>query len=348
MPCADLMSRGSGSTVAPGSPHERTRILVTGGSGFIGSALVKALVKDGHAVRVLDDNSRGAPRRLAEVQNDVEFIAGDIRDAAAVACRGARRRRGPPSRLRQRHRILLQRAGAGARRRRQGHGQRDRRLPRRGRAPPRAGVELGGLSDAAAGADRRERAARRARSDQPALFLWRRQDHQRADGDQLRPQIFRARADLSPAQCLRPGHGLRARHSAVRAAPQACRGAAQERQGAVRDPGRRAADPQLLSRRRSRARRDGDARQGRASRHLSRRHDRRGHDRRRRAGGSPPMPAARSNSSAGRLPPAAPSGAAPTSASSPSWAMRPQVSLAKGLPPTVDWYWANESLAPKA
>jgi len=26
----------------------------------------------------------------------------------------------------------------------------------------------------------------------------------------------------------------------------------------------------------------------------------------------------------------------------------PQVPLAKGLPPTVDWYWANESLAPKA
>jgi nucleoside-diphosphate-sugar epimerase len=60
------------------------RILVTGGSGFIGSALVKALVRDGHAVRVLDDNSRGAPRRLAEVRSNIEFIAGDIRDAAAV------------------------------------------------------------------------------------------------------------------------------------------------------------------------------------------------------------------------------------------------------------------------
>ena len=59
-------------------------ILVTGGSGFIGSALVKALVKDGHAVRVLDDNSRGAPRRLKEVASDIEFIAGDIRDAAVV------------------------------------------------------------------------------------------------------------------------------------------------------------------------------------------------------------------------------------------------------------------------
>jgi nucleoside-diphosphate-sugar epimerase len=60
------------------------RILVTGGSGFIGSALVKALLKDGNAVRVLDDNSRGALRRLADVQKAIEFVAGDIRDAATV------------------------------------------------------------------------------------------------------------------------------------------------------------------------------------------------------------------------------------------------------------------------
>jgi nucleoside-diphosphate-sugar epimerase len=60
------------------------RILVTGGSGFIGSGLVKALVRAGHRVRVIDDNSRGAPRRLTDVENDIEFVAGDIRDAAAV------------------------------------------------------------------------------------------------------------------------------------------------------------------------------------------------------------------------------------------------------------------------
>jgi nucleoside-diphosphate-sugar epimerase len=61
-----------------------SRILVTGGSGFIGSGLVKALVKAGHNVRVLDDNSRGSPRRLAEVENNIEFITGDIRNAAIV------------------------------------------------------------------------------------------------------------------------------------------------------------------------------------------------------------------------------------------------------------------------
>lgn len=61
------------------------RILVTGGSGFIGSALVKALVHGGHAVRVLDDNSRGAPRRLKDVAGDIDFIGGDIRNASVVA-----------------------------------------------------------------------------------------------------------------------------------------------------------------------------------------------------------------------------------------------------------------------
>ena len=60
------------------------KILVTGGSGFIGSGLVKALLRAGCAVRVFDDNSRGHPRRLADVANDIEFVAGDIRDAAAV------------------------------------------------------------------------------------------------------------------------------------------------------------------------------------------------------------------------------------------------------------------------
>jgi nucleoside-diphosphate-sugar epimerase len=63
----------------------RSKILVTGGSGFIGSALVKALLRAGHFVRLLDDNSRGSPRRLAEVERDIEFMAGDVRNADAVA-----------------------------------------------------------------------------------------------------------------------------------------------------------------------------------------------------------------------------------------------------------------------
>ena len=61
-----------------------SKILVTGGSGFIGSGLTKALVRAGHSVRVLDDNSRGSPRRLASVEKSIEFINGDVRDAQAV------------------------------------------------------------------------------------------------------------------------------------------------------------------------------------------------------------------------------------------------------------------------
>ncbi len=45
---------------------------------------MKALLRAGESVRVFDDNSRGAPRRLADVEGDIEFVRGDIRDAAAV------------------------------------------------------------------------------------------------------------------------------------------------------------------------------------------------------------------------------------------------------------------------
>ena len=59
------------------------RYLVTGGAGFIGSALARRLVADGHQVRVLDDFSRGQERRLAGVP--CETVRGDIRDPATVA-----------------------------------------------------------------------------------------------------------------------------------------------------------------------------------------------------------------------------------------------------------------------
>ena len=39
----------------------------------------------GHSVRVLDDNSRGRPRRLTQVEKDIDFVGGDVRDAATVA-----------------------------------------------------------------------------------------------------------------------------------------------------------------------------------------------------------------------------------------------------------------------
>jgi nucleoside-diphosphate-sugar epimerase len=64
------------------------KYLVTGGSGFIGNALVRALIAAGHPVRVLDDNSRGASRRLAELglglEGRFEWVEGDVRIPADV------------------------------------------------------------------------------------------------------------------------------------------------------------------------------------------------------------------------------------------------------------------------
>src|SRR5262245_6060233 len=59
--------------------------LVTGGAGFIGAALARRLVEDGQRVRILDDLSRGSPRRLAPVLDRVELVQGDVRDAKRVS-----------------------------------------------------------------------------------------------------------------------------------------------------------------------------------------------------------------------------------------------------------------------
>jgi nucleoside-diphosphate-sugar epimerase len=67
------------------SKETRRKFLVTGGTGFIGSAVTRRLVQDGHFVRVLDDNSRGANRRLADILGSFELQTGDVRDPAVVA-----------------------------------------------------------------------------------------------------------------------------------------------------------------------------------------------------------------------------------------------------------------------
>ncbi len=58
--------------------------IVSGGSGFIGSALVKRLVKDGHIVTVLDNNSRGDIYRLSSVISKIKFYECDIRNTNEV------------------------------------------------------------------------------------------------------------------------------------------------------------------------------------------------------------------------------------------------------------------------
>lgn len=59
-----------------------SRHLITGGAGFIGSALAHRLIKDGHTVTVLDRFSRGKTERLPD---HVQIVKGDIRDAFTVA-----------------------------------------------------------------------------------------------------------------------------------------------------------------------------------------------------------------------------------------------------------------------
>lgn len=59
--------------------------LVTGGGGFIGSNLARALVERGETVRVLDNFATGREQNLAALEGKLELVRGDIRDAATVA-----------------------------------------------------------------------------------------------------------------------------------------------------------------------------------------------------------------------------------------------------------------------
>lgn len=57
--------------------------LVTGGAGFIGSHLVKRLVRDGYRVRVLDNFATGSPANL-EMHEGIQVVQGDVRTRTDV------------------------------------------------------------------------------------------------------------------------------------------------------------------------------------------------------------------------------------------------------------------------
>jgi nucleoside-diphosphate-sugar epimerase len=58
--------------------------LVTGGAGFIGSSIARALVKRGDQVRIIDNFSSGRRQNFADFAREAELIEADILDPTAL------------------------------------------------------------------------------------------------------------------------------------------------------------------------------------------------------------------------------------------------------------------------
>jgi nucleoside-diphosphate-sugar epimerase len=62
-----------------------TKVLVSGGAGYIGSVLVRLLIEKGYSVRVIDNLSFGGEPILDLLNHDrFEFVKGDVRNEADV------------------------------------------------------------------------------------------------------------------------------------------------------------------------------------------------------------------------------------------------------------------------
>ena len=56
------------------------KFIVTGGAGFIGSRIVRSLLKNNNSVTIIDNLHTGKLENLFDIENEVEFIKADIRD----------------------------------------------------------------------------------------------------------------------------------------------------------------------------------------------------------------------------------------------------------------------------
>jgi nucleoside-diphosphate-sugar epimerase len=61
-----------------------TRVLVTGGGGFIGSHLVSRLAAEGYEVRVLDNFATGRRENITDLGSEVELVEGDLQSYERV------------------------------------------------------------------------------------------------------------------------------------------------------------------------------------------------------------------------------------------------------------------------
>lgn len=61
-----------------------SKVLVTGGAGFIGSNLAQELIEQGARVNILDNLVTGFRENLEEIRGDFDFIEGDLNDDDAL------------------------------------------------------------------------------------------------------------------------------------------------------------------------------------------------------------------------------------------------------------------------